>query len=110
MCAIADSYVNGGQDWGLTTPGCVTNASSSQSPINVADQVVTYGATLAPLNVSYGKTASWMLEITGACDDPSPKSSRRVRGTRVRHALRPKLRLRAVLTPLQLCSQLPGGG
>ena len=80
----ADSYVHGGQDWGsAANPGCTINASyTQQSPINMADQVVTFGAALPALNVSYGATASWMLEITGAHACATLKPFRPVRGLR----------------------------
>ncbi len=44
-------------------PLCGT--SQVQSPINVPDQVVTFGVSaLKPLNVSYGQSSDWMLEVT----------------------------------------------
>ena len=49
--------------------------SVSQSPINVPSSLVTYNSTLLPLNVSYGKTASWTLEVTGACNRLKPRAS-----------------------------------
>lgn len=60
-----DSYVNGGQDWKTATPLCGT--SVVQSPINVPSQIVNYSvSSLLPLNVSYGTSSDWMLEVTGA--------------------------------------------
>jgi hypothetical protein len=60
--------VNGGQDWNTganASPKC--GNGMAQSPINVPEQLVTYGvSTLKPLNVSYGETSDWMLEVTGA--------------------------------------------
>ena len=103
MRTFADSYVNGGQDWGLTTPGCVTTAASTQSPINVADQIVTFGASLPPLNISYGKSASWMLEITGAYGASISSSSRLRCGQ-----TEPALHSRNLASALR--SELPGGG
>jgi hypothetical protein len=42
------------------------STSTSQSPINIADVTVQYDATLAPLQISYGETESWTMEVTGA--------------------------------------------
>ena len=60
--------MNGGQDWNTGAKGvALCGTSVVQSPINIPSQVVTYGvAGLAPLNVSYGTSSDWMLEVTGA--------------------------------------------
>jgi carbonic anhydrase len=67
-CA-ADNYNNGGQDWTSAYypayGAAICRAGTAQSPINVADTVVTYGS-LPALNVAYGAASSWILENTGA--------------------------------------------
>jgi hypothetical protein len=78
----AVNYNNGGQDWATTVAlgsPAICSAGKNQSPINIADAVVTYGS-LPALNISYGKATSWMLENTGArwlaCALPSALRSR----------------------------------
>lgn len=67
--AVQWNYVNGGEDWAQTAYPNVTTATcgtgQQQSPINVPLTAVSYPATAAaPLNVTYGTTSSWTMEIT----------------------------------------------
>jgi hypothetical protein len=40
------------------------SSSSKQSPINIAEQMAVYDATLLPLSLKYGDTESWTMEVT----------------------------------------------
>ena len=68
MAPLPDNYNKGGQDWGATysyaNTLCVPGTNTKQSPINIADTIVTYATTPLPnLTVSYGQAASWVLEV-----------------------------------------------
>ena len=65
----------GGQDWNVSKAGVAPAAalcgtSVMQSPIDIPASTtngpVVVNTSLPALQVSYGKTASWTLEVTGA--------------------------------------------
>jgi hypothetical protein len=70
----ADNYVAGGQNWNVaSTVGTTTFAAvplcgtgQMQSPINIPDSQTVYDPTLTPLNLAYGETTGWDMEVTGA--------------------------------------------
>lgn len=84
---LADSYNGGGQDWNNTVAWAKCGSGQNQSPINIADTTTVYNVrvrqpfprehappltprplrtqpALSPLQVSYGKSQAWSLEVT----------------------------------------------
>jgi hypothetical protein len=66
--------VSGGQNWNVVSTVGAANFAAvplcgsgrMQSPINIPDSQTVYDATLTPLNVTYGETTGWSMEITSA--------------------------------------------
>jgi hypothetical protein len=66
--------VSGGQSWGVASTVGSTNfaavplcaSGQMQSPINIPDSQTVYDPTLTPLNLAYGETTGWAMEITSA--------------------------------------------